>query len=111
VKATLAIVCSLLLAGTPFVLAQAPAACVVRAAHVTCPCGMPCCGAPASPESQPAPATPAPASNQTQLLTLAPAALVFILPAAPASEISTGFPSPLTANRTPLFTRNCAFLI
>ncbi|HEX5400259.1 MAG TPA: hypothetical protein VFY06_14530 [Verrucomicrobiae bacterium] len=112
-KLTLAIVCSLLLAGTPFVSAQAQTACVdvARAAHAACHCGMPCCGAPVSSNSQPAPAAPAPGSNQTQLLPLAPAALVWILPAAPASEISTAIPSLLKANRTPLFARNCAFLI
>jgi hypothetical protein len=110
-KLTLAIVCSLLLAGTPFVLAQVPAACVARAAHTTCHCGGACCGTPASSKSQPAPAAPAPASNQTQLLTLTPAVLVWLLPAAPASEIASDFSALLTANRTPLYTRNCAFLI
>ena len=111
-KTTLAIVCSLLLVWTPIVLAQAPAACVTRAAHPVCHCDMPCCcGAPASPKPQQVPTAPAPPSNQTQLLTLAPAALVWILPAAPMSELSTGFSSPLMANRTPLYTRNCAFLI
>jgi hypothetical protein len=110
-KLTLALLCSLLLAGTLFLPAPAPAACVGRTAHVACPCGMPCCRAPAAPKPPAMPAAPAPASNQTQLLTVGPAALVWILPTAPRVEISTAFPSPLMANRTPLFARNCTFLI
>jgi hypothetical protein len=117
-KLVLAIICSLLLAGTPFVLAQAPVASVGHVAHTVCPCGMGChcdmpccCGRPASPKPQQVPTVPAPPSNQTQLLTLAPAALAWMLPAAPVSEIPAAFSSPLTANRIPLFTRNCAFLI
>jgi hypothetical protein len=108
-KLTLAIVCSLLLAGTPLVLAQAPAACVVRSAHTACHCGKACCAKPAAPAS--APSSTIPAAPQNQILAPAPAAVVWLLPAAPASEIASDFSAPLTANRTPLFARNCAFLI
>jgi hypothetical protein len=111
VKMTLAIFCSLLLAWTPIVLAQAPAAGVVRSAGACCHCHKPCCATPTSPQSQPFPAAPVPASSQNQLLTLAPAAVVWILPAAPASEFSASVASPWSANRTPLYARSCAFLI
>jgi hypothetical protein len=109
VKTTLAIVCSLLLAWTP-VLAQATAAGVGRTAHTSCHCGKACCAAP-SPESQPVPAAPVPSSSQNQLSPLAPAALVWILPTTLAPEFSPPFSSSLTAKGTPLYARNCAFLI
>jgi len=111
VKTTLVIVCSLLLAWTPFVLAQAPAAGVARVAHACCHCGKACCAAPSSPVSQPLPAAPVPASSQNQLLTLAPAALAWTLPAAPAPGFSASVSSRLTANAAPLYARNCARLI
>jgi hypothetical protein len=111
VKTTLAIVCSLLLAWTPIVPAQAPAAGVARVAHACCHCGKACCAAPSSPDSQPVPAAPVPASYQSQLLTLAPAALAWILPDAPAPDFSTSVSSLLTANAAPLYARNCARLI
>jgi hypothetical protein len=111
VKTTLAIVCSLLLAGTPFVLAQAPVAGVVRVAHACCRCGKACCTAPASPTSQPVPATPAPAPSQNQLLTLAPAALAWTLPDAQVPGFSASVSSLLTANAAPLYARDCARLI
>jgi len=110
VKTMLAIVCSLLLAGTP-VLVQASAACVGRVAHA-CHCGRACCAAPVSPESQPVPATPVLPLPQNQLLTLAPAALIWTLPETPAPEFSvSAVSSPLTVNHTPLYAQQCAFLI
>jgi len=111
VKTMLAIVCSLLLAGTPVVSASAPAAGVVRVAHACCHCGKACCAVPSSPQSQPVPAAPVPASSQNQLLTLAPAALAWILPDTFAREFSTSISSLLTANAAPLYARNCARLI
>jgi len=110
VKTTLAIVCSLLLAGTP-VLAQAPAAGVGRAAHASCHCGRACCAAPSSPESQPVPAAPVFNPAQNQLLTPAPSMLTWTLPDMLALEFSPFISSPLTVNRTPLYARDCAFLI
>jgi len=107
----LAIVCSLLLAGMPVILAQAPAAGVVRVAHACCHCGKACCTAPASPASQPVPATPVPAPSQIQLLTLAPAALLWTLPDMPAADFSASVSSPVTATGAPLYARHCAFLI
>jgi hypothetical protein len=106
----LAIVCSLLLTGTP-VLAQAPAAGIGRVAHACCHCGKACCAVPASPESQPVPAAPAPSPSQNQLLILSPAVLLWIQPATRASEFSASIYPPLMTHRTPLYTRNCAFLI
>jgi len=111
VKTTLAIVCSLLLAWTPIVPAQAPAAGVGRGAHACCHCGKACCAAPSSPDSQPVPAAPVPASYQSQLSTFAPAALAWSLPDTPAPDFSASVSSLLTASRTPLYTRNCARLI
>jgi len=111
VKTTLAIVCSLLLAGTPIVSAQAPAVGVVRGAHACCHCHKACCAAPASPQSLPVPAAPVPGSSQSQFLTLAPGALAWTLPAAPAVEFSVSTSSLLTANAAPLYARDCARLI
>ncbi|MGD0251433.1 MAG: hypothetical protein ABSC01_01910 [Verrucomicrobiota bacterium] len=110
-KTTLAIVCSLLLAWTPIVPAQAPAAGVGRVAHVSCHCSKACCAAPSSPQSQTVPAAPVPAPSQSQLLTLAPAALAWTLPDTPASGFSTSVSSLLTANAAPLYARDCARLI
>ncbi|MGD0350247.1 MAG: hypothetical protein ABSB84_08045 [Verrucomicrobiota bacterium] len=110
-KTTLTIVCSLLLAWTPIVSAPAPAACVKRVAHAPCHCGRACCTVPVSPESQPVPAAPVPASYQSQLSTFAPAALAWSLPDTPAPDFSASVSSLLTASRTPLYTRNCARLI
>jgi len=111
VKTTLAIVCSLLLAGTPIVSTQAPAAGVVRGAHACCHCRKACCAAPALPVSQPVPAAPVPAPSQGQLLTLAPAALAWTSPAAPAAEFSVSASLLPTANAAPLYARDCARLI
>jgi hypothetical protein len=111
VKTTLAIVCSLLLAWTPIVPAQAPAAGVARVAHACCHCGKACCAVPSSPQSQPAPVAPVPALNQSQLLTLAPDALAWALPDAQAPDFSISFSSLLTANAAPLYARDCARLI
>ncbi|MGA9449891.1 MAG: hypothetical protein WBW41_00955 [Verrucomicrobiia bacterium] len=110
-KTTLAIVCSLLLAGTPIVPAQAPAAGVVRGAHACCLCHKACCAAPASPQPQPVPVTPAPASSQNPLLLLAPAVLAWTLPDAQAPGFSTSVSSLLAANAAPLYARDCARLI
>jgi hypothetical protein len=111
VKTTLAIVCSLLLAWTPIVPARAQAAGVGHVAHACCHCGKACCAAPASPQSQPVPAAPVPASNQGQLLTLALTALAWTLPDAQTPEFSTSVSSLLTANAAPLYARDCARLI
>jgi hypothetical protein len=83
----------------------------VRVAHACCHCGKACCAAPDLPQSQPLPAAPLPASNQGQLLTLAPATLTWILPDSTAFDSSTSASLLWTANRTPLYARNCAFLI
>jgi len=113
VKTTLAIVCSLVLAGAPIARAQAPGACVVRA---TCACcqgeRVHCCAAPASPEPPPAAAAPAPSNshqNQTPVPALTPP--VWILPETEAGEGSfLDFElTPVAA--APLYARNCARLL
>jgi len=110
VKTILAIVCSLLLAGTP-VLMPAPAAGVVRVAHAGCHCGKACCVASPSPESRPVPATPVSLSAPNQFLTLAPAGLSWALPDLSAPESFIPVSPQFTANAAPLYARHCAFLI
>ncbi|HLX95286.1 MAG TPA: hypothetical protein VKU37_06050, partial [Verrucomicrobiae bacterium] len=64
-----------------------------------------------SPESQPVPATPVPPAPQNQFLTLAPAALAWVLPTTTVLEFAPFISSPLMAERPPLYARDCAFLI
>jgi len=111
-KLALAIIYSFVLAGTPFLPAQTPSACAGQI-RACCQHGvvMPCCAAKSSPDSQPAPAAPAPAGSQSQLSLLAPAVLIWTLPATPAdSTVSTSTPPPLAAG-APLYARDCARLI
>lgn len=110
-KLALAIVCSFLLAGTPWFSAPLAVSCAKKAS-AGCQCGgkMTCCQSGPASDSQPAPATPAPAGSQSQLLLLAPGILAWTLPANPAVSIS---PSALLsmAAGAPLFARDCARLI
>jgi hypothetical protein len=111
-KTALAIVCSLVLAWTNIVLAQAPEASGTSAARPCCHCGRKasCCAANHSmPESQPVSAAPA-SFSQNQFSPLAPAAFVWALPDNAGSELSSSFLSPLTTH-TALFARDCARLI
>jgi hypothetical protein len=110
-KRALAIVCSLLLVWTQFVLAQAPSAGEKAPVRACCSdCKSSCCAAgPSLPA--PAPVSTTPVSSSTHLLTLAPAALVWTLPPAAARPLSAfAFASPLTPG-APLYARNCALLI
>jgi hypothetical protein len=112
VKTTWAIICSLVLAGTPFLLAQTPSSCA-KQVRACCQRGveMPCCKAKSSPDSQSKPAVPAPTGNQNQLSLLASSALIWSLPANPADSISShSTPFSMTAG-TPLYARDCARLI
>jgi hypothetical protein len=111
-KLALAIICSFVLAGTPFLPAQTPSVCAGQV-RACCQHGvtMPCCAAKPSPDSQPAQTVPAPTSSQSQLSLLAPAVLIWTLPVTPAnSVVSTSTPPPLAAG-APLYARDCALLI
>jgi len=112
-KLALAIICSFLLAGTPLLLTQAPVP-VSCAGQVRACCQhgvMPCCQAKSLPDSQPAPAAPAPAGDQSQLSLLAPGVLLWILPATPANSIVSISTPSLPAASAPLYALDCARLI
>jgi hypothetical protein len=112
-KLALAIVCSLLLAGAPLWAARAPMPAVcAKQFRACCKHGvMPCCAAKPAPDSQPAPAAPAPAGIQSQLSLLAPAILIWTLPANPVDSIASTFTPFSTASGAPLFARHCARLL
>jgi hypothetical protein len=111
-KTTLAVVCSLLLMGTPFLLAQTPSSCV-KQVSACCQHGgeMPCCQANSSPDSQPAPAAPAPIGGQSQLSLLAPAVLIWTLPTNLSDTISSHSTPSSMATSAPLYALDCARLI
>jgi hypothetical protein len=111
-KTALAIICSCLFVGSPFLLAQAAPPCI-KQNHACCHCDgkMNCCAAKSSPDSQPAPAVPAQSGTQSQFLFLAPAIVIWNLPENEAGSISSVFVSPLTASGAPLYARDCARLI
>jgi hypothetical protein len=111
-KTTWAIICSLVLAGTPFLVAQMPTSCV-KQVRACCQLGaeMPCCKAKSAPDSQSKPAVPPQTGSQNQLSLLASSALIWTLPANPADSISShSTPSVMTAG-APLYSRDCARLI
>jgi hypothetical protein len=111
-KTTLAMVCSLLLMGTPFLMAQTPSSCVKRV-RACCQHGgeMPCCKESSSSDSQSKPVVPAQTGNQSQLSLLASSALIWTLPATPADTISSHSAlSSMTAS-APLYALDCARLI
>jgi len=111
-KTALAIVCSLMLAWTNIVLAQAPEASVAGAAHPCChDCGKSCCAAHHSmPGSQPVSAAPV-SAFRIQIAPVATMVVAWTLPPTTARELySSPSPSATTAG-TALFARNCAWLI
>jgi hypothetical protein len=112
VKTALAIICNFLLAGMPLLLAQSPSSCATQA-QSCCQrnCTMPCCAAKSSPESQPMPTAPAQTGGQSQLSLLAPAVLIWTLPATPANSFASTFALPSLAAGAPLYVRDCARLI
>jgi hypothetical protein len=111
-KTTWAIICSLVLAGTPFLLAQTPSACV-KQVRVCCQHGMemPCCKVNSSPNSQSKPAVPAQTGNQNQLSLLASSALIWTLPPNPKDSISSHSTPSVMTSGAPLYSRDCARLI
>jgi hypothetical protein len=111
-KTALAIVCSFLLAGSSFLLAQAAPPCI-KQSHACCHCDgkMNCCAAKSSPDSQPAPAVPAQSGSQNQFLLLAPHALAWTLLNNEAHPVSFTAVSLSSATGAPLYARDCARLI
>jgi len=112
-KTALAIVCSLLLAWTNVVHAQAPGASVAGAARTCCHCGRKasCCAANHSlPESPPVSAAPA-STFQNQLSLPAPAVVAWTLPGGATHELASPVLPSLETAGPALFARNCARLI
>jgi len=113
VKRAWAIICSFVLVGTPFLLAQTPSPCAGQPISACCPHGgkMPCCEAKSTPDSQPAPTAPAQTDSQSQLSLLAPAVLIWTLPATPANSIAPTSTTPSLAASAPIYARDCTRLI
>jgi len=112
-KAAWAIICSLVLAGTPFLPAQTLApACAKQPVRACCQHGveMPCCAAKPASGSQPAPVIPAQSVSQNQIALPAPGVVAWTLPESPANLFSSAA-VPLTAASPPLYARNCALLL
>jgi hypothetical protein len=111
-KTALAIVCSFLLAGAPFLLVQAAPPCIQQN-RTCCHCGgkMNCCAAKSLPDSQPTPAVPAQSGSQNQFLLLAPHALAWTLLNNETHPISFTAASPSSATGAPLYALDCARLI
>jgi hypothetical protein len=111
-KTALAFVCSLMLAWTNLVLAQAPDAGVASAA-ASCHCGKKtgCCAAKNSQsESQPVSAAPN-FSFQNQVSLIAPAAVSWSLPVSPVLDLLSSISGSSSESSAPLFEQNCAWLI
>ena len=108
----LAMVCSLLLMGTPFLSAQTPSPCA-KQVRACCRHGgeMPCCKAKTSTDSQSKPAVPAQTGNHGQLSLLASSALIWTLPANTADSISNHSTTSSITASAPLYARDCALLI
>jgi hypothetical protein len=114
-KTAWAIICCLVLAGTPFLLAQTPSpACAKQTLPACCRHGvMPCCAAQPASGSQSAPTAPVPSSKvqSSQFSLLAAAFAAWTLPETSASSISSASAPPLMVAGVPLFARDCARLI
>jgi hypothetical protein len=113
-KTAWAIICCLVLAGTPFLLAQTPSpTCAKQPLPACCRHGvMPCCTTQPASGSQPAPAIPASSKVLTSQLSLLAATLVaWTLPETSAGPISSASVLPLMTAGVPLFARDCARLI
>jgi hypothetical protein len=111
-KTALAFVCSLMLAWTNIVLAQAPAASVATAT-ASCHCGKKsdCCAAKRS-LPEPSPVSTAPTSSlQNQISFLAPVVATWFLPESPVREFPSSVSPSFANNNAPLFERNCAWVI
>jgi hypothetical protein len=112
-KLVWAMVCSLLLAGTPFLPAQTVPSCASSPGRACCHGGgtMSCCRAQPVSGSQPAPAVPSPAGAQKQLSISAPASVAGALPENRTGLVSFAFRLPSMLNGAPLYARDCARLI
>jgi hypothetical protein len=111
-KTALAIVCSCLLTGAPFLLAQAAPSCV-KQNHACCHCGgkMNCCAGKTLPDSRPVPAVPAQSGDQNQFSLLAPHALAWALLNNETHPISFTVIFSSSVTGAPLYARDCARLI
>jgi len=111
-KTALAIVCSFLLAGAPFLLAQAAPPCA-KQNQARCHCGgkMSCCAAKSLPDSRPLPSVPAPSSSQNQFSLLVPSTLAWTLQNNETHPFSFAAISSSLATGAPLYARDCARLI
>jgi hypothetical protein len=111
VKTALSIICSL-----AFVWAQI-AACAqtpqAAAAKPDCGCGgrMACCAVHHAPVSPPLAASPAPAGNQNQLSVPPQNIAAWVLPDAAISQFPSASPISFVTEASPLYSRNCAWLI
>jgi len=114
-KLACAIIWSLLLAGTPILLAQTPLPeCVKQPIPACCQhgCKMPCCSAKPASNSQPVPAMPAQTGNQGQIsLFAANSVATWVLPDAATSQPPSDSPTTFVTEGSPLYARNCAWLI
>jgi len=116
VKPLLAILCSVALVWAqvvPVVCAHVAPAAAKCPGCTCCPCGKGgCCMDNTSPCSQPAPATPAPrVSESGQLLLLAPAVVLFVVPPTRLAALTYPLSSWNRAAATPLYQWKCALLI
>jgi len=108
------IICIFALAGTSFLPAQtALPGCLKQTLPACCQhhCNMPCCSAKPSPNSQPTSAVPAQIGGQNQFSLLAVSILAWIQPEATVSPVSSDFPTSFVTKGSPLYARNCAWLI
>jgi hypothetical protein len=113
-KLALAIICSFVLAGTPFLLAQTPSpACARQPVRACCRHGgeMPCCQAKSSSDPQPMPAVPVQTSSQSQPSLLAASVAAWVLPDATISQLSSAVSISFATKDSPLYARHCARLI
>jgi hypothetical protein len=113
-KLALAIICSFVLAGTPFLFAQSPAPnCSNQPVPACCQHGvkMACCSAKPPSDSQPMPAIPAQNAGQTQLSLPPINVAVWVAPANEVDAVFASIEHPPTATKASLYMRNCAWLI
>jgi hypothetical protein len=111
VKVALSIICSLAFAWAQVaVCAQMPQ---LPTAKADCGCGgkMACCAAHSAPVSQPLAANPVPAGNQNQLSVPPQNITAWVLPDAAISQFPSALPASFVTKASPLYSRNCAWLI
>jgi hypothetical protein len=113
VKAMLVIVCSLALAWTGVVPARVRATGVECVAHAACHFGGKgsCCAAPRAPEPQSPPAAPGAPGFPAHPLVAPPGLATWTLPDPRWSVVLPDFTPGILTPGTPLYARNCAFLL